>query len=946
MPAKSWDNDELIQAGALDTSPTEIPDLKGPLHPLFNPKVWRVTDEEYGALQPSMQLATKLLRVGMPYIANFLPSDAAAPEDESKEYLERGYSSSEDGFGGPRRRRGAKVPEYQTIQLKDDVTVSDLEHAHSELEKIARLVRWETNDDMFETLNAWGYTILTEQEQPWSLETEEMILASDRARQDRGYAFRAVTIGIASQYIDSLLDSEEDSETYLRTVWHAALTMVHEIGHLIWSHDPRNVPTGGEPYVGDMCWAELGIAFTSWIFSGCTPTTIASDHQGNPFEMPLIWRHDRTLRDVEIDGSDNRPFYITYWSISTGYLEKMISQSFWDHLGNDRQFNFSAKARASIKPVMVNEGHPKPAIAMIRDFEYAKDDERLATPKWRCECLDRGPQPDTLGKIPTEDLQAAKMEVIHGRKRRNAVTQQKVLSNLEQAAKEFELQTQRKIDDGILTGDMIPPGFLLGTRSTLVRIEVRHKTQNSEYPTPQRDDFEYQRFLRYKHERPDVHDPEYWRTDPIEARLEYAHPLFIANRFNHLTAHTYMTHHKLSPGPLWPSRLWQQSRLLLSNPLDAGIISRIGVHLLRSAIRELGHNAKAVLKFKEAILTTVPDWRDTSVEAYCKQNNLLYEPSYYSGDAVNLVSSKKQVCEHMEQEIKKFARDHYITRLPADPAFESEPTTPLRVRWSLDDYKHFFRRLRIPTWGCDDERVAIERYYASTCKENGQGRPSEENLSPRKVGRGEDMYVFHADPLRTSILSLKSGLYTAGCFPANCSFKIKRRGGGEELSDWKPLKVYGDVGNLVLEVITPNVVPRPTTVGKRKAEFVVWEAEHVVREKRRKKIAGLGLGVGRRPLVGARTMAQRMQSIALTNRLMRSALGEEEGRVEGLLEKVREAERVLDMSRERELRREVFERGVGVAEGGENGGKKEEGEGGVMREGHMGAVVRAVLDVY
>lgn len=47
------------------------PSLTGPVHPLFARNRWEVSDEDYQLLMPSMRLATRLLEVGMPYLAIF-----------------------------------------------------------------------------------------------------------------------------------------------------------------------------------------------------------------------------------------------------------------------------------------------------------------------------------------------------------------------------------------------------------------------------------------------------------------------------------------------------------------------------------------------------------------------------------------------------------------------------------------------------------------------------------------------------------------------------------------------------------------------------------------------------------------------------------------------------------------------------------------------------------
>jgi hypothetical protein len=314
----------------------------------------------------SMQLASRFIEVGMPYIASFLPSDSISYNK---------VSNDDNGSS------------YDEIRLMEGLSNKELSEAKKELEEIAKSVRWEVSPDIFSsTMPSWGRNILAQQTQPWSFENAEQMRASDKILKDQGKTRRSIVVGIAAQYIDTIVGNPENSETHLRAVWHAALTLIHEIGHIKWNHDFKHVPDNGEPYVGDMCWAELGIAFSSWLFSGCTPTTIPTVHSlEDPFDRPLIWRHDKTLRDVEQLGAENRPCYVTYWSISTSYLEDTLQQEFWDELGKGEKKGFSAKARAMLKPTVIF-GTPKPATLMIPDFNY----DGKHPPRWISECLDRG----------------------------------------------------------------------------------------------------------------------------------------------------------------------------------------------------------------------------------------------------------------------------------------------------------------------------------------------------------------------------------------------------------------------------------------------------------------------------------------------------------------------------------------------------------------------------
>jgi hypothetical protein len=74
------------------------------------------------------------------------------------------------------------------------------------------------------------------------------------------------------EYVLALRQFPPDSEAYLRATFLAAITMTHEIGHAVFHQDFRSLDydpvQGYEPWVGQDCWAELGLSYIGWIFAG------------------------------------------------------------------------------------------------------------------------------------------------------------------------------------------------------------------------------------------------------------------------------------------------------------------------------------------------------------------------------------------------------------------------------------------------------------------------------------------------------------------------------------------------------------------------------------------------------------------------------------------------------------------------------------------------------
>ncbi|CAG8952446.1 hypothetical protein HYFRA_00001193 [Hymenoscyphus fraxineus] len=807
MPPKEWSDLELQIAGALNTGKARKPDLTGPLHPLFKPERWRYYNKlDHDLLLPSMHLASNLLEVGLPYIANFLPSEQ--------------YEKVKNG-------------PYDEIDLQED---GNIRKAGEFLEALAENVTWELNADMFHTMNAWGMNILTDQRQPWHHETWEEIIEHDRQAQQEENAspLRRITIGIASQYIEYLSGTRDDSEQHIRAIWHAAITMVHEIGHFIWNCRFTNIALpDGEPYVGDMCVAELGTAFISWMFSGHTPNTIATDKLSNPFLRPLIWRKEKTLGDLAKLGPGNRPHYVTYWSMTSKYLEDMLSQKFWSDLGGVREGNFAQKAKLKIRPGMIT-GKPKPATAFIRDWEFVQN-----LPVWRIEGRDRTPRPDTLRATLTKaEKQLARLEM---KEEEEAKMENMVAAGIEDPQ---WMRNRARINDGVIIPDI---DVTLYKEDTTYEGEVRAYHDPEKPPQIQQTETIEVRFwsLPENHlsglsDKSTIYNAyERWKygldapldghsLEDVKAVIDTTTHRNILNRFTRAQALEFVKIRRLGAFQIPPEKWLQDQKL--SYEKDSTTLSRIECFLLVKLVRH--YEKLPSLTIDEKIVSSwccgrIVKIAQSKVLAYWNVKSMYARiPEDIRNE--NPYEEGEDEKAHMENTIRYWYQNKASVynetlkmRLGSKERVENAlwalsmgtNTDPNRSspEWSVQDLREYLTRNKLPIWG--DYATWVERYYAweyETKYGYPRYRPLLKDLRDRWRSPGEEMYVFQVDPRQTSVSAFKSALYTTGHFPADCNLILRNfNGSPRPLKDSDPLSVALEERDGVLNKILICEVDEP-----------------------------------------------------------------------------------------------------------------------------------------
>jgi hypothetical protein len=320
-----------------------------------------------------MQLASNLIRVGMPFISNFLPS-------------------AKKGFWGKE-----PDPWPSVIPLNPNPTQKDISEAEKDLKLVAKDLTWHANDVLYPKWKYLGTTRLAASDHPWENEDTGTILASDMQLESEGKLRRPLTMGIMKEYVTAIKTSDPTSERNIRATFMAAITMAHEVGHAIFHNDLRSFSSQREPYIGDDCEAEVGFSFIAWIFSGFNPQYTPDDVE---FRNTLYWSPQYTL------SMGKRPLDSTYYSIPISYLERLLSQEFWDGLGPPEQPQFSERARKELRP-NTDENSSQVATGTVPNWSYSHLHDR---PKWNDQYHFRMPgfkERDRIKGLTREEVQHA-----------------------------------------------------------------------------------------------------------------------------------------------------------------------------------------------------------------------------------------------------------------------------------------------------------------------------------------------------------------------------------------------------------------------------------------------------------------------------------------------------------------------------------------------------------
>lgn len=841
----------------------KAPSLSKPVHALFRRERWRVNDKEYKTLLPAMRLASNLIEVGMPYIANFLPGD---------DLLEDSQFSME----------GVEVP------VEKNPTHGKIKGAREALDEIADNVHWELDWNMYTVFGSWGMNFITNQEHPYKKEDPSMILGSDRDLARRGIGIRPVTIVLARHYFDTILKTEPDSEEHLRAVWHCGITMAHEIGHTILIHDTRWFSMDcSEPYVGNDAFSELGLAFIGWIFSGCNPETVKRGPNAFKFDAPLYWRKEKQTTDKK------RELYRVHYSISTRYLQDLLTQSFWNSLGDGP--GFFARAKAKIKPVL-ETGKPKPAIAIVPDF-WVKEKGRpfkrklINTDKrtdkvaiWKNEYRDRGDR----GEEALESLSWAELDLAFENQK---LTNMRV-PDFESDEDEDDADTYDDEGYPVRQTRFVPPAGANPPAEDEkseyhMRVEVAYTHREWSHTKRPReddeDDEEEQAFKRpkrghrvkvpYDSDESDPDDDDKTLEDEL---LDISVP-FIENSYTRRQANEFCKEFGLRPFAGVPRfTAWQEGQLNRQDDDDRGIISQIRVFLLNRLIEKHKSDKKSELKIRQVIADSTRDWDLEDLFDYCQNNGLNYdEDEDVYEDVIERIS------DHMDNEM------HLIKGYPGkdkspSPSIDSdaELDEPLKGDWDEFQFKDFFLEHDLPTWG--NLRVFRERYYGYRFEQkHDYPRPRDTSyiLAVTNPG-GVELYSWLVNIYTRNVQDLKNALFCMATLPSNSvlHLAIERPYDDNNLPDTKLLyeipKVH-ERARFLLAVSEYKPPTRPEVELLRPEPKIIWNSkDRNYRTMRNLRAAAQKARAAVTPLRAPprRTIAQRMVEIADQDRALKGLL--------------------------------------------------------------------------
>ncbi|KAH6716780.1 hypothetical protein BKA61DRAFT_671251 [Leptodontidium sp. MPI-SDFR-AT-0119] len=798
LQAKPWNITELILAEALNVGPVKPSNLKAtanfPLHTFFAREYWQsVRDEDYNILLPSMQLASNLLQVGMPYLSSFVPS-----------------SRVHDHLTGVR-------PSLTTLLQVDmeDWTEKDMEKTRDGLHDIADCVEWELNDTMAKD-NRWlGITRLVTDDKwgprPWRDLQREDIIRSDNELRNQGVAFRRnLRVGIMKEYVDALKRYSNTTEEHLRAAFLAAVTMTHEIGHVVWHQDFRSTSyeiNGVEPYIENYSISELGCSFIASIFDGKNPFECGKQVPTD-FTRALYWERVPTFETDELYRKD--------CSMSIPYIQKVLSQESWDRLDPSRS-DFVTNSRSMLQPEedtvhtsnslggkSLGSKEP-PATAHNREWTVI---DIYTNPKliWKMEFSDRRSRSnEKLERVTQAEKALAIYEILQ--------TLSPIAPNyLRHNHSDFDYS--RPIDDGVVTLDLVGSGPTIDLNN-LKRIEIRYRPKPGDF----KEQVDHHTHLQRHQARVGARlgatisrldwfssldaDPQGYDKD-VPKDFQFGGPgeeyepadvlALIANKQPEVIAKTTvknayqfcMERNIRSDRRLPVTHAEQNQKLDRTKEDDRALIERMRQFCLETAERLFAGNNQALLYIYYAKMKYINDWSRKDLEERCNFDGL--------NRTGTLAAIQQRVRDNMTECLRMFAKDHNMSS--EEEVFRKVGLVDEvdLVTWTNSDFIDFFRINNLPAWG--NRRIWFERYGAFVREQKyGLARRSDINHDSRgKIQRSVNLvesYAWDVVLAGSSVQALKGSLFEAGLFPADSTLNLYC-GKARQLSleDDKPLSYY------------------------------------------------------------------------------------------------------------------------------------------------------------
>lgn len=786
-PVSAYSQDGLatIAERTIDCGTSKAINLTGSLHELFDRKRWEASDEEYNLLLPSMRLASNLIYIGMPWLANTLPT-AELFRENSEELAERSF-----------QRLPTNVEQREIVIPSDTVDDTiDIASAKEALVEIAEHVRWQVNYEMYrghhydgrgQPLEWQGITRLVDTGRPWEPISPEDIEAADEKSRNEGRLKRPLIVGIMGEYVTALKYGKAGSEPHLRATFMAGITMAHEVGHVVFHQDFRspNPPFLQEPWYGDECSAELGFSFISSIFGGWHPQ--ARFEGAADFSLSLYWEPRYTLAQKK------RPLYKTLYAMTIEYAEKLLSQEFWDAFDDPRDLDNPTDLIDLQMELSPARDIREASVARVPNWSYSYS---LRQPEWNDPTfrLEGYTQVDRVLGVTPEELEYGKERAKHLGKGLDNDEEE-----LPRTSKPLKAGISEPVslgicllslDDGVLAADVKPALELPNT--PLTRIEVKFLTGNSRKRRATLD-------LTTPNAKRAKHGEEYSASRAASYKdvtdfLLRVNPLAIS-RWTRITAHDFCVDHDLqSYRRLADNDFWQSSQLDLTISEDLAIAHRICEYKLTEALQLplFASDPDAQVQMKEASLPYFQEWDYHDLVASGPQQSL--DPNtYLTSTHAELVTKKVKWRKEDKDTTRKHGKIQALH--PARRAGLPRPRPELLSYTSLIE---FCRARSLPEWGTPKalavraQRSLIQPQY---------NRPTQPF---RTDAHGFETYVFRAILGQSTVTALKSALFVEGGFPPDAELTLYFEPEAEPLVEGAPLLVYAhkDWTSLRLEVET------------------------------------------------------------------------------------------------------------------------------------------------
>lgn len=804
---------------------TQPPNLTGPVHPFFKRDRWEVCEEDYLLLYPSMRLATRLLEVGMPYIASFLPTSNIFGTPQDVSHAEHSHLVC------PRE-----------IPLAKRRSLNDLRAAALELDAIAKCIKWRLDERMHAIYHWNGITRLVDRgEADFHHIEEHDIVESDLEAAQAGQGRRPLVIAIMDLLLVPMRTHSINSEIRLKAQFMAAITMVHEIGHAIFHQDYRSFnpgTSGEEPFVGNDSDCELGRSLVCWIFKGFHPQfceSLDKDAQFGSLGWSLYWEPLHQIDKIfEYNGvkekRHKRPLFDKLYAIPVEYLSTLFRQSWWE---TNRRGVPLHRLAAFLRMRLTVHNHDKlgAAVAVKANWWVEPAAKR---PRWkgyyRLKEFSSG-QPvegvtksqvvsqmklegqafsfalhdneddydDEIEQITREQTPREEGHVIPGHDSRTMIAYSVethddgmldedigiIEDDDAEVVTQIEVRFRPTTDFQPRSTKITPPNKLVKQAQKEVRKEIAAEAEaeaSKMFAGPDlrrgkrgiSSDFLYlhgpSKRLRTIVEADKVNE-----NATVHERVVQKLSQASANEIGHWTriqAWYYCSEHGLSMPVLPNTAAAQQAKL--DNGTDTGykLIRKIQYHLLENIWKEIyteGKHSESILVAR-FILNLIDFLLDEDIEHMAKQ--LLGTANDQS------VSGKRETCKKYFARIVKESFDE-LQNSDVAQAIHNQQLDPLHalapdpVQWSEDDLRSWCRHKGIPQWGSISGLIArVNRFREEekNVKVGIAGRPKP------PIGRtdrtGTETYYFSAVLRHSSLDALKSSLFIAGNFPSDTELDL------------------------------------------------------------------------------------------------------------------------------------------------------------------------------